>query len=1061
MQAVLEHLTPTDEIMLVKCGQSNALPYGDRDSEGLVAAPHLALSPAGLDLTILAITSIDGGEHGAAGTQSIVTVAEALTARYWINGEIRLVAHDYGEQAPICLRRGSARVLDNTAGAVLAGVLFDLDADRVLWAAHGRPNGSQVTFDTTGALPGLTAGQIYYVIDATPNTFRVSINPWGTAAALSGGSGTHTARARPCLTVSWTSPFQAPQAGITFSAPGIVNQVGHNYPNGSTVSFFGAIPPELTEGQDYYMVALTADTYAIALTRGGALLAFSDASSIPLVARPNLMVDVAGYVHLHDRFASYPNILVVTPYQPIEPGDYPAGAPVVPGVTLPSDVTTYEDLALALPFAWNEGIDGYGAVGTVTVSGLVMTLVGQTIQPDIFVGAALRVGGAKAMVTANTSSTITVGAWIGTAPAAGDHPFHLHLAHWRNNPHHWTAGEGFLYPSNEMQPGGHIAESTGLIYSRPRGRLTGSYVSRTVETHTADATMVASGLARLTTTASADLVASANGTTVALTHASSARSAVTGLVQFEDFLRPGHIVLLAGMNQSPSIDGFWRVFQLNTSAGITGSAILMVPLDPTTVVPGSVTGTVPAGATVTRLIWQPTYRFGSLIETAWRMAAALGRRVIVSHLGINGSSQVLASTNNTVAPQGKIGWWDDDTGFDWTPSNPNGLAARLRRLIEFIALRAVRATLGADRTLKVVAADIWQAETDATTAAGRALARQTIPTFVGWLRQVIEAAGLSPYRSRARIPVHWAQITAFPWETAGLGGDTEGLVNAAIDRFVAIDGGFAASYDPEGQPKLDGLHYNGVGEANNGREVADRLVSLIRFASSFALGPGAVQVANEALSLLGDANNVTALEPPNQTQQARLAVLHLPSARDTVLQAHAWTFATMRCAPVALGQDVSPAVSTWGYAYALPADMLHPLAVLPEDASDDLQVRGTALPYDPWTRLPVTPTSLATQPFTIEIDAEGNRVLRTNQQSPVLIYIARNVDMRTWDPSARQGLVHYLAHLLAGPTLKGKTGVQVAQGFLQSAEALLQRAAGRNAQYQRDVRLTPTCDWLP
>ena len=33
------------------------------------------------------------------------------------------------------------------------------------------------------------------------------------------------------------------------------------------------------------------------------------------------LANVAGYVHLHDRFKTYSNVHVVTPYQPIEPGD--------------------------------------------------------------------------------------------------------------------------------------------------------------------------------------------------------------------------------------------------------------------------------------------------------------------------------------------------------------------------------------------------------------------------------------------------------------------------------------------------------------------------------------------------------------------------------------------------------------------------------------------------------------------------------------------------------------------------------------------------------------------
>lgn len=1060
MQSVLEHLADTDEIGLVKCGQSNALPNGDRDSEGYVASPHLLLSPAGLDLTIQAIASATGAAHGAAGTRSVVTVAEESDARYWINGELRLVQHDYGEAVASSLRHGHAKVINNVVGAVIA-VAFDTTSDRVVSLLHGRPNGSQVTFETTGTLPGLTAGTIYYVRDAADNSFRVSVDPWGTAETLTGGSGTHTARARPALTVEWQSEFQASSAvTFTLGSPGTVNHTAHVQMVGSTVSFTGSLPPELTASVNYYVVGVIDENrYRLSATRGGTPINFSGAGGGATVT-PNLMVDVAGYVHLHGRFASYANVQVVTPFQPIQPGDYPAGTPKVPGYTLATDVTSYADAAVVLPFAWNEGIDGYGTTGTVTVSGLVATLQGgQTIQAKLFAGGYLRVGDAKGKVVSNTTTTVTVESWTPTAgPGAGTLPFHLHLPHWRSNPHHFTAGEGFLYPSNNMQPGGHLAVSSGQVYSRPRGWLAGSYTGRAFTAQQAATATIGAALARMLTTSSGDLTVSADGTHVTLTRAAAGRNPATGLVQFEDYLRPGNLVFLTGLGQSPSVDGFWRVVTMVASAGTTGSTVTLEPADATTTVPGSVSGTVPAAAQVARMYWKTTHRFGSLIETAWRMATSIGRRLVVAHLGINGAAQFLAYSNNAVAPQGQIGWWDDDTGFDWTPSNAGGLAARLRRLVEFIAPRAVKASFGTSVAWKVLAIDVWQGETDATVQAGRDLARTSVPTFANWLRALIARAGLSPYLGDAKVPVHWAQIAASPWETLGLGGDTEGTINAAIQRLVDYDGGFAGTIDVDAAAKgADPLHFNGVGEATNGKAVADLLTDLVRFAFTFGLGPAAIDIANEALSLIGDAPNVTALEPPNATTQARLCAQFLPKAIATILQWHAWTFATRRVSPVVLAETTT----TYGFSYALQADLLHPTRVLAPDATDDTQVRPLRAAIDPITMLPVGATEVATQPFVIEIDGEGHRVLRTDQEDAVLVYIARNIPLEAWDPSARQALIYYLAHLLAGATLKGKAGVQVGRSHLEASQGLLLQAAGRNAQFQQDVRLTKTCDWLP
>lgn len=69
----------------------------------------------------------------------------------------------------------------------------------VTWAGHGLPNGTPVTFSTTGALPtGLTAGTTYYVVSASTDTFSVAATPGGSAIATSSaGTGTHTAVAVP------------------------------------------------------------------------------------------------------------------------------------------------------------------------------------------------------------------------------------------------------------------------------------------------------------------------------------------------------------------------------------------------------------------------------------------------------------------------------------------------------------------------------------------------------------------------------------------------------------------------------------------------------------------------------------------------------------------------------------------------------------------------------------------------------------------------------------------------------------------------------------------------
>lgn len=66
----------------------------------------------------------------------------------------------------------------------------------VTWTAHGLSNGKAVHLATTGGLPtGLAAGTIYYVVNASTNTFELAAEPAGASIATSGTqSGTHTAK---------------------------------------------------------------------------------------------------------------------------------------------------------------------------------------------------------------------------------------------------------------------------------------------------------------------------------------------------------------------------------------------------------------------------------------------------------------------------------------------------------------------------------------------------------------------------------------------------------------------------------------------------------------------------------------------------------------------------------------------------------------------------------------------------------------------------------------------------------------------------------------------------
>ena len=65
----------------------------------------------------------------------------------------------------------------------------------VTWTGHGLSNGDQIILDTTGALPtGLSVDTYYYVVNASTNTFELSLTSGGASINTSGSqSGIHTA----------------------------------------------------------------------------------------------------------------------------------------------------------------------------------------------------------------------------------------------------------------------------------------------------------------------------------------------------------------------------------------------------------------------------------------------------------------------------------------------------------------------------------------------------------------------------------------------------------------------------------------------------------------------------------------------------------------------------------------------------------------------------------------------------------------------------------------------------------------------------------------------------
>lgn len=197
-----------------------------------------------------------------------------------------------------------------------------------------------------------------------------------------------------------------------------------------------------------------------------------------------------------------------------------------------------------------------------------------------------------------------------------------------------------------------------------------------------------------------------------------------------------------------------------------------------------------------------------------------------------------------------------------------------------------------------------------------------------------------------------------------------------------------------------------------------------------------VSIANLALSHIGDRATVSSLSPPEGSAQAEHAARFYPIARDVALEMHAWSFATKRTALADLSL-VATVPSPWQFAYALPSGCLKILSVLSPEASADSE----------------------TEPFEIEVGADGSAVIYTDVEDANVRYVARVTDTTKFSPLFTDALGWLLASYLAGPVLKGQTGATAAKTCYQTFWQQYQLAAMSDAN-QRKNRPAHTAPWV-
>ena len=163
-------------------------------------------------------------------------------------------------------------------------------------------------------------------------------------------------------------------------------------------------------------------------------------------------------------------------------------------------------------------------------------------------------------------------------------------------------------------------------------------------------------------------------------------------------------------------------------------------------------------------------------------------------------------------------------------------------------------------------------------------------------------------------------------------------------------------------------------------------------------------ICNLALGHIGNRARLTSLDPPDASVEGKQCSTFYPVARDIALESGPhWRFSKTR---VALASLTAPADGEWSFAYALPTKFVKALKIVPPGADKDHPGEDYVM------------ESIA--------DSEGNfdDIIYTDVEEAVMHYIYRETNAGRYSPLFVSALSWLLASFIAGPIIKGRTGVQ-------------------------------------
>jgi hypothetical protein len=199
-------------------------------------------------------------------------------------------------------------------------------------------------------------------------------------------------------------------------------------------------------------------------------------------------------------------------------------------------------------------------------------------------------------------------------------------------------------------------------------------------------------------------------------------------------------------------------------------------------------------------------------------------------------------------------------------------------------------------------------------------------------------------------------------------------------------------------------------------------------------------VCNLALGHLGDRATVSSINPPEGSAQAEHCQRFYPIARDLVLEAHEWGFATKR-ANLALLADTPP--PGFQFVYQAPSDCRNIIDLIDPNAP-------TFYPIDErcghWQDDAFTMPAV---PYELEARSDGTAVIYTNLENAIVRYVASVTDTTKFSAQVIDAIAWLLAAYLAGPVIKGDAGAAMGATCMKAYQLSLMAASASDANNRR------------